>query len=781
MTRSTSEAMPRRCRKGWPASVMAAFLLAVAMLWAMLPGAAVAQDFRFSQIVVQGNDRIETRTILSLAGIARNTAVSAADVNDATQRIVRSGLFEDVVLTPRGSTLVIAVRERPTINVINFEGNRLIEADKLRPLLTSQPRRVFIPSQVEADAALIAELYASRGMLAARVTPRVIPRDGNRVDIAFEIAEGRVTEIERLTFVGNRAFSDRRLRQVLESRQAGLLRAILTTDTFAADRIETDKRLLRDFYLSRGYLDFEVTSATAELLPERDGFFVTFTLREGQRWRFGRMTVESEVPEADPAIFEQFLRIRPGTTYTPTEVDNVIFRMETFAERQGINFLRVDPRIRRNPADGTLDIAFTLVRGPRIFVERIDIEGNRTTQDAVIRRQFRTVEGDPLNPREIRAAAERIRALGFFARADVNTVPGTAPDRVIVKTEVEEQPTGSLSFGASYGAASGFGVVVALSEQNFLGRGQALRLNLALGRDDTGSSFSFVEPALLGRDLRFGLSIDYTGTRANFAKYDTRSFSFSPSLEFPISERARLGIRYTLTNAAIFNVNAAQSSPVLVREEAQGTPANSAIGYTLSWDNRRGGLALRDVFVFELSQDISGLGGGLAYLETRAKGIAQTRILNEEVTLRAEVEGGVITPFGATQTRVTERYFLNGLMRGFEPFGIGPRELRPAFPNRDALGGNAFAVARLEAQFPLGLPTEYGITGGVFADVGSVWSLTDTDGGAIDDSLRLRSAVGFSLFWTTPIGPLRFNFSRAILKESYDREQTFDFSISTRF
>ena len=781
MTRSTSEAMPRHREPRTPVLARFVVFLVLAMLWAGLPGAAAAQDFRFSQIVVQGNDRIETRTIVSLAGIARGTAVSAAEVNDAAQRIVRSGLFEDVVLTPRGGTLVIAVRERPTINVINFEGNRLIQADQLLPLLASQPRRVFSPSIAEADAALIAEFYASRGRLAARVTPRVIPRGGNRVDIAFEIAEGRVTEIERLTFVGNRAFSDRRLRQVLESRQAGILRTILTTDTFAAERIETDKRLLRDFYLSRGYIDFQVTDATAELVPERDGFFVTFTVREGQRWRFGRMSVASEVPEADPAAFEQFLRIRAGTTYTPTEVENVIFRMETFAERQGVNFLRVDPRIRRNPADGTLDIAFTLVRGPRIFVERIDIEGNRTTQDAVIRRQFRTVEGDPLNPREIRAAAERIRALGYFARADVNTVPGTAPDRVIVKTDVEEQPTGSLSFGASYGASSGFGFIVALSEQNFLGRGQSIRLNLSLGQDDTGSSFSFVEPALLGRDLRFAFDIGYDVTRANFAKYDTRSFTVSPSIEFPLSERTRLGLRYRFTNAAVTNVDAARSSPVLVREQAQGTPADSAVGYTLSWDNRRGGLAVRDVFVFELSQDIAGLGGGLTYLETRAKGIAQTRIFNDEVTLRAEIEGGVLTPFGSTQPRVTERFSLNGRMRGFEPFGVGPRELRAAFPNQDALGGNLFAVARFEAQFPLGLPTEYGITGGVFADIGSVWGLIDTDGGAIDDSLRLRSSIGVSIFWTTPIGPLRFNFSRAIAKESYDREQTFDFSITTRF
>ncbi|MFN6976984.1 MAG: outer membrane protein assembly factor BamA, partial [Gemmobacter sp.] len=479
MPRDTGQDMPR---KGHTRASVILVVLGMALFgWLADAGAAFAQQFRFGSVVVEGNDRIEARTIVALAAIPRGSAVSAADLNDATQRIVGSGLFEDVALTPRGGTLVIAVRERPTLNVVSIEGNRLIQTDQLRPLLQSQSRRVFNPALAEADAARLAEAYGARGRLAARVTPRVIPRDGNRVDLVFEIAEGRVTEVERLSFVGNRAFSDRRLRQVLETRQAGLLRAILTTDTFAADRIETDKRLLRDFYLSRGYIDFQVADASVELLPERDGFFVTFTVREGQRYRFGALTVVSEVPEADVALFQPLLRIRSGTVYTPTDVENTIARMETFAERSGINFLRVDPRVRRNPATGTLDITFALVRGPRVFVERIDIEGNATTLDQVIRRQFRSVEGDPFNPREIRAAAERIRALGFFARADVDTRPGSAADRVIVKTEVEEQPTGSLSFGASYGVAEGFGVVVALSEQNFLGRGQSLRLNLALG------------------------------------------------------------------------------------------------------------------------------------------------------------------------------------------------------------------------------------------------------------------------------------------------------------
>jgi outer membrane protein insertion porin family len=742
---------------------------------------ALPQSYSFGSVVVEGNQRIETRTILSYAGIARGRAVSAAELNDAYQRILGSGFFEDVQIVPRGGTLSIVVREFPTVNVVNFEGNRRLKSEDLLKIVTSQPRRVYSPSQAEADAAQITEAYNVTGRLAARVEPRIIRRADNTVDLVFEIAEGRVVEIERLSFVGNRAFSDRRLRQVLETRQAGLLRSFISADTYDSERIAVDRQLLTDFYLSRGYIDFQVTDASAELQQGRDGFFVTFSVREGQQFRFGRVSTVSEIGEADAAEFDTLVRVRSGTVYTPTDIENTIARMEALALRKGINFLRVDPRVRRNDRDGTLDVQFTLVRGERIFVERIDVEGNATTLDRVVRRQFRTVEGDPFNPREIREAAERIRALGFFSRASVDAQQGSSPDQVIVKADVEEQPTGSLSFGASYGRADGLGFSAGLSEANFLGRGQFVAIDLNIGADDATSSFSFAEPAFLGRDLRFSVGGFYTQTKANFATFDSRRIQLKTGLEFPVSENGRLEVRYTLARNSISNVDPALSSPLLVADQATGGLIDSALGYTYSWDNRRNGLRGPAAYVFRFGQDLGGFGGDLKYIQTTALAIAETKILNEEVTLRAEFEGGVRKALSGQSTRVTERFTLDGKIRGFEPFGLGPRELRPAFTKQDPLGGNFFAVARFEAEFPLGLPAEYGIKGGVFFDVGSLWGLDNTDGGAIDDSMRLRSVVGVSLFWDTPIGPLRFNFSKALKKEVYDKEQTFDLTISTRF
>ena len=767
------------------AGLRAGFLagaVACAAGWGSLP--ALAQGYSFSSVTIEGNQRIEPRTILNFARIARGQPVTSAELNDAYQRLQGSGLFEEVTLTPRGGTLVIGVKEFPTINVVNFEGNKRLKSEDLARLIESRSRRVYSPVTADADAATIAEAYSVQGRLAARVEPRIIRRSDNRVDLVFEIVEGRVVEVERLSFVGNRNFTDRRLRQVLDTKQAGLLRQLISRDTYVVERIELDKQLLRDFYLSRGFIDIQVVDATAELARERDGFFVTFTVREGLQYKFGATRVVSEIDGVNAAEYEPLLRLRAGTVYTPSQVDGVISRMEALASRNGVSFLRVEPRLKRNDRDQIVDVDFALVRGERIFVERIDIEGNTTTADQVIRRQFRTVEGDPLNPSDIRAAAERIRALGYFEQADVSATEGATPEGVVVKATVTEKPTGSLSFGASYGKADGMGLTVGLSEANFLGRGQFLSLDLNLGASNASSSFTFAEPSILGRDLRFAVSGAYATTEADFATWDTRLVSLGASLEFPLSENLRMETRLTFESSRMFNVENTTpplSSPILFREAQRGSLSGVALGYTLNFDNRRTGFGGDTAYVARFGQDFYGIGGDLKFLKTEVFAGAQTRVLNDDVTLRAEFEAGAVVTNGGGGTRVTERFFLDGKLRGFEPFGTGPRDTLAG--KNDPLGGNYFAVARFEAEFPIGLPEEYGIKGGAFLDIGSVWGLNDTAGavGAVDDKLRLRSSVGLSLLWDTPIGPLRFNFTRALKSQAYDKEQSFDLTISTKF
>lgn len=740
---------------------------------------AFAQSFSFSNVTIEGNERVDGATILNYAGINRGEEVSAAALNDAYQRILNSNLFETVELVPQGSTLLIKVQEYPIVNVISIEGNKRLKDEKLSELIQSQPRRVYSPSLAESDAAAIAEAYRVAGRLAAQVTPKIIRRNDNRVDLVFEITEGRVVEIERLSFVGNKAFSDRRLRQVLETKQAGLLRNLIQRDTYVAERLELDRKVLTDFYLSRGYIDFQILDASAEVSRERDATFVTFTVREGLPYKIGNISTVSEVEGLDAAEFEAVQKIRTGQTYSPLLIDNNITRMETLALKKGLNFIRVEPRITRNDRGQAVDIQFAIVRGERVIVERIDIEGNTTTLDQVIRRQFRTSEGDPFNPREIRQAAERIRALGFFADAQVNADQGSAQDQVVVNVDVEEQPTGSLSFGLSYSVSNGTGVNIGFSETNFLGRGQSLAMSVSTASSNQNASFNFTEPAFLGRDMSFSIGGFYRTSESDFSVYDTRNIGFSTGIGFPVGEQSTLDLRIGIAEDKLFNYTG--TSPIIGAEVARGALTTTSIGYTYEFDNRITGLNPKGGVLLRFGQDYAGLGGDNDYIKTTALALAETKVMNEEVTLRAIFEGGAITSLGGNVTRVTDRFFGNSKIRGFEPNGIGPRDLGAA--NQDALGGNMFAVARFEADFPLGLPEEYGITGGAFFDVGSVWSLDNTAGvgGAVDDGFNPRATVGLSVFWTTPIGPLRFNFSHAVKKEDYDKEQTFDLTISTKF
>ncbi len=744
---------------------------------------AQAQDFRFNSIVVEGNQRIDTATISTFAGIAQGQSVSGGELNDAYERILDSGLFETVELEPRGATLVIRVVEFPTINRINFEGNRRIDDDALAGFIESEPRRVFNPTVAERDANTIAEAYAQQGRISATVTPRIIRRSDNRVDLVFEIGEAGVIEIERVSFVGNRAYSDRRLRRVLQTKQANFLRAFIRSDTLIEDRVEFDKQVLTDFYRSRGYVDFRVNSTNAELTEERDAFFLVVNVQEGQQFKFGQITTISEYDGVDAGIYQDSLRVRPGVVYSPSLIESSIARMERLAVRNGIDFMRIEPRITRNDRDLTLDVEFVLTRGPRVFVERIDIEGNTATLDRVVRRQFRIVEGDPFNPREIRESAERIRALGFFADADVEAREGSTSDQVIVDVDVVEQPTGSLSLGGSYSRNDGFGVALGLQERNFLGRGQTIGFTWSTAEDAEQYVLNFTEPFLLGRDLQFDIGLGYVEEDSSFAQFDTERLFFRPSLTFPIGELTRMSVRYFYQDEEMIARPGSVTSITIGNEIALGQLSSSGIGYTLSYDSRRSGLDPNSGVLLEFGQDFAGLGGDNEYLKTSAKVIAQTRVLSEEVTLRATFEGGALSWNGNNPSRIIDRTVLGpSIMRGFEPAGIGPRDLSNGAD--DALGGNLYAVARFEAEFPIGLPEELGISAGVFYDIGNLWDLDDSSANlatVVGEGGSFRQVIGLSIFWDTPIGPLRFNFTNAISKETFDNEQTFDFTLSTTF
>ncbi|KIN72276.1 Outer membrane protein assembly factor BamA [Sulfitobacter guttiformis KCTC 32187] len=761
-----------------------AFSLLLTTAWVAPAQHAFAQQYQFNTVRIEGNERIGDSAILSQAGIARGQAVSAGELNDAYQRLNNSGLFESVAISPQGSTLEITVVELPTINRISFEGNRRIKDEALSAVIDSTARRVFNPSLAEKDANSIAEAYSNDGRLSARVQPKVIKRNQNRVDLVFEIFEGDNVEVERLSFVGNRKYSDGRLRRVLGTKQAGIFRRLIRRDTFVEDRVEFDKQVLRDFYFSRGYVDMRINSVNAELTQERDGYFVGFNIQEGQQFQFGQVTVTSELNNVDGDAYRDILKIKPGVVYSPTLVEAEIARIERQAIRDGIDFMRVEPRVTRNERDLTLDVDFVLSRGDRIFVERIDIEGNTTTLDRVVREQFDSVEGDPFNPREIRQSAERIRALGYFETAEVNAREGSTPEQVVIDVDVEEKPTGSLNFGGSFSSSDGIGVAVSFAEQNFLGRGQKLFLNVTTASEARRYGFRFIEPSLLGRDVSLGLELDFSETNSSFSSYDSTRLTFRPSLSFPVSENGRLQVRYTAEEieATDRDDDETFAGGIIANDIAAGPLTSSALGYEYTYDTRRTGLDPNRGVLFRFSQDFAGLGGDQEYIRTVARVIGEQKLFNEEVTLRATLEGGALAWGGGTN-RALDRFTLStSQLRGFEPGGIGPRDT--ASDEGDSLGGNLYVVGRVEAEFPLGLPEEYGIRGGVFYDVGNLWDLSDVNlsGGTVaGESGSFRHVIGVSIYWDTPVGPLQFNISDAIKKEDFDREQKFEVTLQTQF
>lgn len=754
--------------------VMRTLRVAIALLILTVSGAQ-AQNFAFNAFSIEGNQRVADGTILTFGGLQAGAGLSTDELNAAGQDIRASGLFESVELVPQGNRLLIRVVEYPTISRINIEGNaRLRDADLL-PLVQSQPRRVFTPTQAEADTAAITQAYARQGRINATVTPRIIRQSENRVDLVFEVVESAITEIERITFLGNRTFSEGRLRRVLETKEAGIFRLIVGRDTFSPERVAQDREVLTDFYRSRGFLDFVIQNVDVSLTRERDAYLVTYNVREGQRFAFGNVSVSSEINGVSAADFEDSVRVRTGATYSPVPIDSDINRIERSAVQRGISFLQVDPRVTRNPRDQTLDVEYVLVSGPRVFIERIDVEGNGTTLDRVIRNQFRSVEGDPLNPREIEESARRIRALGFFQGVDVDTRAGSSDSQVIVDVDVQEGPTGTLTFGANFNTDTGLGLLASYSQDNFGGRGQRLDFDLSTAESNRRFSFGFTEPQLLGRNLRGSIDLSYATTDNENALYDTETFRISPSMSFPVSEEGRLALFYALEYTDLSDV--ASSASVIIQNEGDlGGIWTNAIGYTYSFDNRRTGLNPNAGIVLRFGQEFGF--GDTQFIKTTALAGAETKILNEEVTLRATLEGGLLS-YQDGDSRVTDRFFLGSrLMRGFEPGGIGPRDTA----TDDALGGNAFSVLRLETEFPLGLPSEYGISGGAFIDYGSVWDVGETFGQDVTSNDFIgRSVAGLSIFWTTPIGPLRFNFTEPLDVQDADETRSFDVTISTSF
>jgi outer membrane protein insertion porin family len=790
----------RPARVGAAGKLVRALVVAVGLAGMTLSAApAVAQDepivANVEQILVEGAQRVDAATVKAYMTVQEGQPATPAQINESLRRLFETGLFEDVTISPLGDGLLVQVVESAYINRVVFEGNDEITTEDLQGVVRSSPRNAFSRAAADRDAQAILDLYRRTGRYGASVEPAIIRRENNRVDLVFQIQEGGRTGVRDISFVGNQRFSDRTLRGEINTRESGLLGWLFTSDTYDPDKLEFDKELLRRYYLENGYADFQVLSATAELTPDRQDFVIVFTVEEGEVYTFGELSVETPLADLDVDLLNQQLVMETGDDYNTLLVDRTIAKLVFEAGRAGYAFVDVRPEARKDAETRTVDLVFRIAEGPRVYVERIDIEGNTRTQDRVLRRQFTIAEGDAYDVNAVQAARGRLRKLGFFSTVEVTTERGSGDDRAVVTVNVEEQLTGSISFGLGYSSSDGPIGDITISERNFLGRGQFVSARVNYSGNEQALNLSFEEPALLDRDLAVGITLGYTAIdRTDTASFQETNLQFAPYVEFPLSEKQRLRPRYRMSSDEIRDV-VDRASPVIFDDK--GVRITSAIGLTWTYDERNDPVEPTSGYLLTANQDLAGLGGDSFYSRSVGKAKGWTSFYDDEVVASLEVEAGALVGFG-DELRVTDRFYLGGdKFRGFDSAGIGPRDISTftsggtSLGRDDALGGNYFAVIRSNVTFPLGLPDELGIYGGLFADAGTVWSLdktsyvdTQSDNNPtinIDDSLQLRASIGASLFIDSPFGPLRFNFAYPLLSESYDSKEYFRFTAGTRF
>ncbi len=751
------------------AALSAALFLPSAIQAQVLPSAPRIQEIR-----VEGNQRVEPETVRSyMTSVRTGDGFEPDRLDRALKDLFGTGLFADVTLRREGGALVVSVVENPIINRIAFEGNQRITEEVLRQEVQLRPRVVYTRTRVQSDVNRILDIYRRSGRFAASVEPKAIQLTQNRVDLVFEVDEGPRTNVRRINFVGNRQFSDSRLHEIVLTKESRWYRFFSSDDTYDPDRLSNDRELLRRHYLANGYADFRVVSAVAELTPERDAFFVTFTIDEGERYKFGKVDLESRLRDLDPTQLRSNVTTTTDDWYNADAVEDTINKLTDALGTLGYAFVEIRPRINRNRDARTIDLTFEIEEGPRVYVDRINIVGNVRTMDKVVRREFRLAEGDAFNTAKLRRSRQRIRNLGFFEKVEVANVQGSAPDRTTINVEVEEKSTGELSFGFGFSTNEGPLADVSIRERNLLGRGQDLRLGLQVSGRRQQVDLSFTEPFFLDRNLSAGFDVfTVERNRQRESSFDSSETGGTLRLGYDITEALRQTLRYTLRQDEISNVPSTASR--FVREQ-QGSRVSSILGQELTYDRRDDRFDPTEGYFVRLGNEVAGLGGEVYYLRHRLSGAYYYSLATEWVA-SVSGEAGYIIGLGEN-VRIQNRFFLGGdTFRGFANAGVGPRDIA----TDDALGGNEYVVGTVELTFPTGLPKELGLKGGLFTDVGTLGSL-DTVNLGVSDAQSLRASAGVGLSWRSPVGLIRISMAKAVLKEEYDKSELFRFSLGTRF
>lgn len=779
------------------------------------PAQAQPSGVAIRRVLVEGNQRIEPATIASYLQVGPGDTFDPERIDLSIKTLFATGLFSDVQIEQRGADLVVTVNENPIINRVIFEGMRTLDEEDLEDEVQARPRSVFTPARAQADVQRILDVYRRNGRFAAQVTPQVRELDQNRVDLIFEVDEGPVTGVRDINFIGNEEFSDRRLRDAIVTTESTWWNFFSSNDNYDPDRLEYDREQLRQFYNNRGYADFRVVSAVAELAPDQRDFLITFTVDEGVRYEFGEVRVQTELNRLPESMLQAVNPIRPGTVFRGEQIEDAIDAMTYVAGSVGYANVQITPVVERDRENQKVNITFEVDEGPRTFIERIDIVGNTRTIDRVIRREMRVTEGDAFNRVLLDRSRQQIQALGFFEEVTVEDADGSQPDRSVVTVTVEEQSTGEFAFAAGYSSTESFLFDVSVTERNLRGRGQFLRLRASSSSQRQQLDLRFTEPRFMGREVAAGF--DLYSLRTDFldqSSFENQSTGLGLRTGFRIGERTNLGLTYSLIQdeTTIADVAIDHDSNILTPVVDQCDPVNtgrpllcdqegtfitSVLGFQVNWDHRNAFINATRGFNLDISQDIAGLGGEVNYLRTEIEGGVYYGL---PYGFRASFRGsaGVIAGWNGDTVRINDRFFKGGSsFRGFDVAGIGPRQLLvddvtgDVIQRGDAVGGNAYAIGTLQLDVPLPLPESFSLGSALFVDFGTLGyldaanrqtvDLPDSTRLIVDDSPSLRVAAGVSVFWDSPFGPVQFDFAQPLQYEDYDRREQFRFSTRTQF
>jgi outer membrane protein insertion porin family len=727
------------------------------------------------EIRIEGNQRIEPETVRSYMQMNPGDLFDAARIDQALKNLFGTGLFADVNFRREGDALVVQVTENPIINKLAFEGNKRIDDEALQAEVQLRPRVVYTQARVQADVKRLLDLYRRSGRFAATVEPKIIKLDQNRVNLVFEINEGDVTEVRRIDFVGNKVFSDGDLRDEIVTQEAAFYRFLSTTDTYDPDRLTLDKEALRKFYLAEGYADFRVVSAVAELSPDQEAFFITFTVEEGERYKLGTVDIKTTLKDLDPESLRGFVETEEGDWYNADLVDETVQAISDQVGSLGYAFVDVRPRVDRDAENKILNLTYDIQEGPKVYVERIDISGNVRTQDKVIRREFRLAEGDAFSTAKLRRTEQRLKNLGFFEGVDIQAVAADSPDKTIIQVKVAEKSTGELSFGAGFSTADGPLGNVGVRERNLLGKGYDLRAQFNISGRRSTIDVSFTDPYFLDKELSAGFDVFHRRFDREESSFEENNTGAGVRIGYDLSEYTRHSIGYTFSYDEMEVDDDNEISDVIKDEE--GDEFRSIIGHDILYDRRDSRTDPRDGYYVSVGMDFAGVGGTVNYLRNTLGG-GYFIPITKEVTIGATGELGYITGLFGDDVRVTDAFFLGGQnLRGFATGGVGPRDS----DTNDSLGGKFRAEGTVQAAFPLGLPEEYQIRGRVFSDFGTLTGTDFEDDIDLNDSSSLRVSLGVGLTWVSPFGPLAVDLAYPVLKESFDEDELFRFSVGTSF